>query len=223
MFNRKKINLALAVSTVLLASSSIVNAEIATDSATVQVQNAFTLASTTPISFGVLRVSQPEAQATTPTFTTLDVDGTQTATDGDSANDATMTVITSGTPGRFDVSNAAPFTDLTITLDTTTDNEAIGTPAPTANALDGMFGVSLTTAGAGPNDNFIMQVTAADTRIEGGTSNGVAYDIANPNLRTDGTGAVGLSFGGVLIYNRASIVSPADGTYTGNYQITVNY
>jgi len=75
MFNRKKINLALAVSTVLLASSSIVNAEIATDSATVQVQNAFTLVSTTPISFGVLRVSQSEAQATTPTFTTLDVDG----------------------------------------------------------------------------------------------------------------------------------------------------
>ena len=223
MSNRNKISLAIAVSAVLLTSTSVVNAEIASDSATVSVQNAFTLTSTTPINFGTLRVSQSEIQATTPTFTTLDVDGSQTATDGVSTAAATITVITAGTPGRFDVTGAAPFSTMTVTIDTTTTDKAIATPAAVSDALSGMYGVSLTTAGAGANDNFIMQVTTADTRVEGGTSNGLAYDETDPNLRTDGTGAVGLSFGGVLIYNRASATNPADGVYTGNYQITVNY
>jgi hypothetical protein len=223
MSNRNKISLAIAVSAVLLTSTSVVNAEIASDSATVTVQNAFTLTSTTPINFGTLRVSQSEIQATTPTFTTLNVDGSQNATDGVSTAAATITVITAGSPGRFDVSGAAPFSTMTITLDSATLDESVDTPATVNDALLGLYGVSLTTAGAGANDNFIMQVTSADTRVEGGTSNGLAYDEGLPNLRTDGTGAVGLSFGGKLIYNRGSATNPADGLYTGNYQITVNY
>ncbi|MEM0909989.1 MAG: hypothetical protein AAGJ37_03385 [Pseudomonadota bacterium] len=226
MFNRKKI--ALAVTTVLLASSSVANAEIASDSATVTVQNAFTLASTTAIDFGTLRVSQPNAQTNLSTYTELSVDGTQTATDGDA--NASMTVITSGTPGRFDVTGAAPFNNLTITLGagTATDDMTDGTSlsdADSTNGISGMYGVELTTSGAGANDNFLMYVEVSDTRIEGGSNNGVAYAVSSGvgNLRTDATGAVGLSFGGRLAYNRASTVNPNDGAYTGNYQITVNY
>lgn len=223
MFNRKQLSLAVAVSTVLLASSAVVNAEIANDTATVTVQNAFTLASTTPIDFGVLRVSQTQVMVqATPVYTSLNVDGTQTATDGvPAAGDAaTMTVITAGTPGRIDVTNAAPFTTLTVTLDATSLDFA---GAADADAFDGINDIDLTTAGAGVNDHFSMYVSAADARVEGGTNDGDTYSDTTPNLRTDGTGAVGLSFGGRLGYSYLSTVSPDDGTYTGNYSVTVNY
>lgn len=220
MFNRKQLKLTLAVSSALLASSMAVNAEIVNDTASVTIQNAFTLTSTTPISFGTIRVSQTGANAlATPNRTILAVDGTQTAVNGD-ANGA-VTVIASGTPGRIDVTGAAPFTNLTVLLDGTTPLGFDG--AADTTAFEGINQVDLTTAGAGAADKFTMFVNPSRTRIEGGTSNGVPYDNATPNLRTDAAGAVGLSFGGVLIYNNASTTTPADGAYTGNYSLTVNY
>lgn len=224
MFNRKQINLALAVSTVLLASSSVVNAEIANDTATVQVTNAFTLTSTTPINFGVLRVSQSTSAAavTTPTRTILDEDGSQTSENGLDGADTvgSITVITPGTPGRIDITGAAPFTNLTVAVDDTLpgfDGNAL------AGSFDGTSNVDLTTPGAASTETFTMHVDASRTRIEGGTNNGTAYTPGAPNLRTDGTGAVGLTFGGILIYNNAATTTPPDGTYTGNYSIEVNY
>ncbi len=215
-------NIGLAVSLVLLASSTIVNAEVANDAATVTVQNAFTIASTTPIDFGVLRVTQSVAQTqATPSRTILDVDGTQTAVDG-TGGTGSLTVISAGTPGRIDVTAAAPFTSLSIALDGDTNNDFTGA-IDEGTALDGINNTDLTTAGAGANDKFTMFVNAADTRIEGGLNDGSAYNSGATNLRTDGAGAVGLSFGGMLVWNYASIESPADTTYTGNYSITVNY
>jgi hypothetical protein len=220
MFNRKQLKLTLAVSTALLIGSTAVNAEIVNDTAGVTVQNAFTLTSTTAIDFGTIRVSQTGANATaTPNRTILNVDGTQTAINGDASG--SVTVITSGTPGRVDVTGAAPFTNLTVLLDTTTPLGFDGNAD--ATAFQGINEVDLTTAGAAAADKFTMFVNPAATRIEGGTSNGVAYDNTSPNLRTDGTGAVGMSFGGTLIYNAASTTSPADGLYEGNYSLTVNY
>lgn len=225
MFNRKQINLALAVSTVLLASSSVVNAEIANDTATVEVTNAFTLTSTTPINFGVLRVSQSTSAADveTPTRTILDEDGSQTSENGEDAGSnevGSVTVITPGTPGRIDITGAAPFTNLTVAVDDTLlgfDGNAL------AGSFDGTSNVDLTTPGAASTEKFTMHVDASRTRIEGGTNNGSAYTPGAPNLRTDGTGAVGLTFGGILIYNNAATTTPPDGTYTGNYSITVSY
>jgi hypothetical protein len=222
MFKRNQITTGLAISAVLLASSAAVNAEITNGSATVTVQNAFTLTSTTPIDFGVLRVSQTGVHnVATPSRTTLNVDGTQTGQGGDAAANGSLTVITSGTPGRIDVTNAAPFTNLTVLLDSTTPLGFDG--AAEVLAFEGINEVDLTTAGAGTSDKFVMFVNETDTRIEGGTSNGVAYTSGSPNLRTDGTGAVGLSFGGTLVYQFDSVVSPADATYSGNYAVTVNY
>jgi hypothetical protein len=222
MFKRNQITTGLAISAVLLASSATVNAEITNDSATVTVQNAFTLASTTPIDFGVLRVSQTGVHAeATPSRTLLNVDGTQTGVSGDATANGSLTLITAGTPGRIDVTNAAPFTNLTVLLDTTTPLGFNGLTS--ATAFEGINEVDLTTAGAGANDKFVMFVNETDTRIEGGTSNGVAYTSGTPNLRTDGTGAVGMSFGGTLVYQYDSTTSPADAVYSGNYAITVNY
>lgn len=222
MFKRKQLNIGLAISAVLLASSAAVNAEIANDTATVAVQNAFVIASTTPIDFGILRLSQTGVHTTaTPSRTILDVDGSQTAVSGDATANGSVTLITAGTPGRIDVTGAAPFTNLTVLLDTSTPLGFDG--GADVTAFEGINEVDLTTAGAAAADKFTMFVNSADTRIEGGTSNGVAYTEGAPNLRTDGTGAVGLSFGGTLIYNAASDTSPADATYSGNYSITVNY
>jgi hypothetical protein len=229
MFKRKNLSVALAVSSVLLASSTIANAEVANGTATVTVQNAFTLASTTNIDFGTLRVtSNGTAAATaTPAFTTLDTDGTQVSTNGEDAVPAevvTMTVIAPGTPGRVDVTGAAPFTALQVELASTTlgydEDEAGGA---VTDALNGINGTQLTAAGAGTNDFFRMIVQVEDTNIEGGTNNGNPLAATGDNLRTDAAGAVGLSFGGKLLWNAASIVSPDDGAYTGNYSITINY
>lgn len=230
MFKRKNLSVALAVSSVLLASTSYVNAQqVANGTATVTVQNAFQIANTASIDFGTLRVtsSGDASQSNTPGFTTLSVDGTQTATNGeDASGDTTVTisVIQAGTAGRIDVTDAAPFTNLTVSLATGADaNDHLGTAD--ANAFAGINNVDLTTAGAAAADKFTMFVSEADTRIEGGTSNGNEYAIEDGvgNLRTDATGAVGLSFGGKLRWNPASTESPADQAYTGNYSITVSY
>lgn len=231
MFKRKNLSVALAVSSVLLASSSYVQAEVANGTATVTVQNAFTIANTASIDFGTLRVTRAGANTLdvgTPGFTTLDVDGTQTATaganSGDTASTLTITVIAAGTPGRVDVSGAAPFTNLQVELVATAGADANDVTTTTDNnAFAGINNVDLTTAGAGSDDKFVMFVSSADTRIEGGVNNGSEYDPVTPNLRTDATGAVGLSFGGNLKWNEASLISPADGAYTGNYSITVTY
>jgi hypothetical protein len=228
MFKRKNVSVALAVTSVLLASSSYVSAQqTANGTATVTVQNAFTLANTQSIDFGTLRVTKTGTGAldnANTAFTTLNVDGTQTETSGvNGANATTITVITPGTPGRIDITGAAPFTSLKIDLDTTTPLDQLN--AADVNAFEGINEVPLTAAGAGASDRFIMYVSASDTRIEGGTNNGIAYagDATSGNLRTDGTGAVGLSFGGRLAWDRDSLTSPDDVTYSGNYSITVSY
>ena len=225
MFKRKNLNVALAVSSVLLASSATVQAEQVSGTATVTVQNAFTLASTTAIDFGTLRVTSTgvAANTATPGFTSLSVDGTQTATNGVNGGDqVTISVIAPGTPGRIDVTGAAPFTNLTVELATGGDDVNVTGGNP-GDGFAGINNVDLTTAGAAAADKFVMYVGATQTRIEGGVNNATPYDDSAPNLRTDATGAVGLSFGGDLKWNEASTISPADGAYTGNYQITVTY
>ncbi|MFT7259807.1 MAG: hypothetical protein ACI9MS_001669 [Glaciecola sp.] len=224
MFKRNQINTALAVSLVLLASSATVNAEVAVDTATVTVQNAFTMASTTPIDFGILRVTQSTAQdLATPSRTTLSVAGTQVATDGVSTagTDGSISQLTVGTPGRIDITAAAPSTTLTVLIDT----GGIGFDgAGDATAIDGVNSIDLISVNAtDAADKFVMFVNAAQTQIEGGPNDGVAYDDITANLVTDATGAVGLTFGGTLAWNFASADSPLDEAYTGAYQITVNY
>jgi hypothetical protein len=221
MFKRNQINTALGVSLVLLATSATVNAEVASDTATVTVQNAFTIASTDAIDFGLLRVTQSGAHTeATPSRTTINADGSQTATNGDVASSGSISLLTAGTPGRIDITAAAPNTTLTVLIDaagTGFDGVADDT------SIDGVNEIDLVTAGGLAPDKFIMFVNAAQTRIEGGTGNGIAYDDVASNMVTDGTGAVGLSFGGTLVWNFASTESPLDQAYTAAYAITVNY
>jgi len=221
MFKRNQINTALAVSLVLLASSAAVNAEVATDTATVTVQNAFTIASTNAIDFGILRVTQSGAHGVlTPSRTTLTADGAQTATDG-SGGTGSISLLTDGAAGRIDITAAAPNTTLTVLIDTgglDFDGDVDAASIDGLNAIDLISGSAVVAA-----DKFTMFVNAPQTLVRGGTGDGVAYTPGTPNLVTDNTGAVGLSFGGTLAWNHLSANSPLDVAYTGAYSITVNY
>nr|WP_297347871.1 hypothetical protein [uncultured Glaciecola sp.] len=221
MFKRNQINTALAVSLVLLASSAAVNAEIASDTATVTVQNAFTIASTNAIDFGILRVTQSSAHGVlTPSRTTLTADGGQTATDG-AGGTGSISLLTTGAAGRIDITAAAPNTTLTILIAAgglDFDGDVETTSISGVNATD-LISLNAVVAA----DKFTMFVNAPQTLIRGGTGDGVAYTPGSPNLVTDNTGAVGLSFGGTLAWNHLSANSPLDEAYTGAYQITVNY
>ncbi|MFT6330210.1 MAG: hypothetical protein ACJAYN_002150 [Bermanella sp.] len=218
MFKRNHINVAIAA-TALLASSAAF-AETVTSTATVTVQNAFTLAEVVPLNFGSLRVTQPGAQATaTPTFITLPVDGSaMIATDGNAS--ASMTAITQGTIAEYAISNAAPFTNLSVTLDASGTNELTAT---IATSIAGVNGATLVTAGGAADEFFTIHADVSDTLIVGGANDGDPLVTAANNLRTDGTGAVGLQLGAVLSYNAAASGSPNDGLFQGSYTLEVTY
>lgn len=228
MFKRNHISVALAATALL--TSSVAFAEQVTSTATVTVQNAFTLAEVAPLNFGTLRVTQPAAQGTaTPAFITLPVDGSAMVATGGTeavaatpagADNASITAITQGTVAEYAISNAAPFTSLSVTLDATGTNE-VGTTV--ATSLDGVNGATMVTAGGGATEFFTIYADVTDTLIVGGSNDGLALSTAASNLRTDGTGAVGLQLGGVLAFNPAAAASPNDGVFTGTYTLEVTY
>lgn len=228
MFKRNHISVAIAATALLATSAAF--AEQVTSTATVTVQNAFTLAEVAPLNFGTLRVTQPAAQATaTPAFITLPVDGSAMApTAGVEAvaatpvgsDNASITAITQGTIAQYAISNAAPFTSLSVTLDATGTDQLGNT---VATSLDGVNGSQMVTAGGGAAEFFTIYADVSDTLIVGGSNDGIALSAGANNLRTDGTGSVGLQLGGVLAYNPAAAASPNDGVFTGTYTLEVTY
>jgi hypothetical protein len=217
MFKRNHISVAIAATAILITSYA--SAETATATATVTVQNTFTLASTTALSFGILRVTQPAAQVTaTPFYVTVDNAGGITVTPGiasDTNDSATGNVISGHTAALFTISGAAPSTPLTLTVE---DGTTFAGVASTADQITGMNDIAIVDSLNNPFFNLHADITHTLA-----SNTGSALTSGGVGLETDASGDATLSIGGILVYNADNIGSPASETFTGDYAITLNY
>ena len=235
MFKR---NLLTAATTAALLSLSAVSLaqETTPGEVSVTVTNGFTLANTANLTFGTIRATQGVAGAdnTTTAYVLIGGDGTVTTSAGTGANTGVISSLVDGTPARYDVSGAAPFTNLTLLV-----GPATYVPFNTAGTATGRIGivgmgasdttatvvdpVELSTPGGAATDALFFVAEVPQTQIIGGLNDGDPVNATGTNIRTDGTGAVGLSIGGYLYIPFDATASPSDGAYTGSYEITLQY
>lgn len=227
MFKRKTIYSAVAASALLAVTAVSTAAETATGTATVTVQNAFDFDQVTAINFGTLRATQQlDAAGGAGTIAYSEVAKYTIVTDGGSntqvpysGSDAdvrsAITEIVAGTPAEFAITNAAPFTTLTVTT---------GDPTTALDSdLNGDVSIvdtfTLTTPSSATS---IMHayIDNTDVRISGGSNDGDTLDLSQP--QTDATGAVNLIVGANLYIKRGA-AAVVDGAYTGSYTIEVSY
>jgi len=203
MFKRNNLYTAVVASSALMLTATAF-AESTPGTASITVTNAFSLVETTPISFGEIQIAN-DTDAGTGGVVTVTIPGNanpMTLQNAATEAEANGNILAQGTAGRFDITGAAPFTDLTITF-------------PAA--------FELTNSAAPPSTPaFSVLLAPATTFIVGGANDGVLYD-AGGNLATDGTGAVGFSLGGVLTTDDTATAVYADGIYSGTYTMVVNY
>lgn len=178
----------------IIASPSIA-LESVNGTATVVVQNSFTLQQDSQLNFGTVRASA-DTTGTTFAFLTMPADGSATSTT--QGTNAAIQEITAGAPATFSISGAAPSTALTLTL-----------PAGTVNLTTGGGTAAFTV------DTFVAEITS-------GPSNGSTY--SSSNLITDTSGAVTFSVGANLNTDKTTPASDyLNGTYSGTYQVSVDY
>lgn len=195
-----------SLATLVALSGNYALAETATGTASVTVSNAFTLAQTTPLTFGTIRAQVSSTDGTPNVVTmTLPANGTnpsvaETVAGTGNTTDASINIITPGTPGTFSVSAAAPNSVLTITFP--------------ASAFD------LTTASGGAT----FSAAINDAYITSGPNANRTYNATTDPLLTDGTGAVTFNVGGTLSTQAGGFATNyRDQTYSGSYTMTVNY
>jgi hypothetical protein len=197
---KNKLTRLFAVTAVSAAVMSGVSfAETGAGTASVEVKNSFTVLQTTPLSFGQIAAIASEANAEVVTLQVFS-DGTTADLVDDSAGASVASIvsITPGTAGTFTVSGAAPNTDLTIVLPT---NVELKDPS---SADDKSF--------------YLTDFTT--TSITSGTA--FSYD-------TDATGTLVFNIGATLSTDNLIAANSTaqslykDVTFTGTYDVTVNY
>ncbi|MCC2604777.1 hypothetical protein [Planctobacterium marinum] len=215
----KMLSTKTAISCMVLASlvGSVNAQETANSTASVTIQNSFTLAESQALSFGTITVQGEQdtdatldgtvqAQVTVFANGSTPTSGSTGTTDTDAGDrDASATIITAGQPAIFDISGAAAFTTLTISVPA---DDSVTLSAPSAPPTNGTF----TITGADLYDN------------ANGTDIAVASDAGS--ITTDASGAAQFAFGAVLNTEDATganTTSYIDETYTGSYSITVSY
>lgn len=193
MFKRNQLYTSLLVAG-LVTTAGIVHAQQTLSSqASVTVQNAFTLAENTAMSFGTITASRGD----TALSMELPVDGT--AQTGDDTGTGNLTILTAGTPGEFEVTGAAAFTAMTVEMPTT----AVTLSNAAAPPADPKFTV----------DTFkFREAGAGNTTITGSGS-----------ITTDATGGFVFNVGATLNLASGASKTLVDGDYVGNYDVTVSY
>lgn len=183
-----------AVSTALISGTTF--GETQTFTASVEVRNSFDLIETVPLSFGVISAIYGD-DATDFATLTIDSDGTTADTITDGLAAARIVPIAAGTAGQFTIENAAPNTVLTITplVDFDLTDPSGGTSR--------QFQVS----------NFTLESISSGTAF--------AFD-------TDATGTLVFNVGATLTTDIQVLAAGTPGpyddtTYTGTFDITVNY
>lgn len=198
---------ALAVGAPLTLSAE----ETVSGTATVRVNNAFTLAVTNGFNFGSLRVSQPQAQTAVPASITLDPQGNlQSPIPGDNGAIITSVDATGAQAAVLTVNNAAPSTNLRISVDSG-QVDLNGTAAGTVLRLNPPSPIDT-------EDYFEIATEVTNTEVNG---NNINTD--GNNLLTDNTGALEIRLGAKLNYNLAATSNPNNVVYTGNFTVTLQY
>lgn len=195
----KKRNQIAQVAILTVAGVSSLNAvaqEVETGNMSVTVQNAFTLAQTTPLSFGTVRA---KTEGTNIANLIIPSDPNDNVAGSVNAN-ASIASIVDGNAAEWSVSDVSAFALLEITLPTTASNVTgvalpPGTPGFTA---DDFTAYVL----SGPNANTVY-ASAGDLQAD---------------INGDVTFAVGAT-----LFTAADTDQYFDGSYTGTYSITVNY
>lgn len=209
MFKQNTLKVIVA-SSLIAGAVSVVAQETVTSTATVTVSNAFDLVETQPITFGTITAigynyqstgnsGTLQARVTIPATGAGATSGTVGAADTDPGDtDSSISILTPGQRGLYDISNAAPFTALTVTLPASTTLSA-----PSAPPTNGEFIL----------DNF----TAVDT--DGNTP-------ITTSITTDATGAAQIGLGAQLLTEvpaATGTLTYIDATYEGSYTLTVSY
>ena len=182
-----------AVSTAMLSSATF--AETETFTASVEVQNSFDLTETIPLSFGIISAIFSDVATD---FSTLTVDSDGTSADIIVNGTASSIVpISAGTAGQFTIANAAPNTVLTI---------------------DTILDFDLTDPSGGTTRQFQISGFTLES-ISSGTP--FAFD-------TDATGTLVFNVGATLTTDIQALAAGTAGpyddtTYTGTFDVTVNY
>lgn len=196
MFKHNKILTALFAASIIGVAATA-QAETVTGTASLTVQNAFSLVETTQLSFGTITVAAAtgtHASADDATMVLSPEGGTPVITNAAATGGAIGSIV-AGTPATFDVSGAAPFTDLVVTM---------------------TAGTTLTNAAAPPgNGAFTLSAFAA--RETGATSNIASLG----NITTDLNGAKTFTLGATMTIDGSS--DYIDGLYSGTYNVEVSY
>ena len=193
MFKRNHINKTLVIAGVALASSVAVAQQTQTSTASVTVQNAFVLAESAALSFGTITANQVSGAAAS--SVTVNADGT-TAVAGPGIRQ-----LAAGTAAAYDVSAAAPFTNLNIrvTADSTTLTNALAAPT---------------------NPDFVVDQFS----VTNGTLTNAITSAGGATFQTDATGALNIGLGATLTLPSATgDILLTDGTYEGQFTIEVSY
>lgn len=206
----------LRLLTAIIAASAFgANAEtLANQTATVTVQNTFSLGVVNNgvkagggLSFGTIRATASTGEEAVYTIMS---DGSAASQAQGAVNDALITVLIPGSPLQLEVTGAAPYTNLTITV-------------PSSN-------INITAATAPPNSpRFIMQPNFGSTgwnaTIDNGPNAGDAYTPSVPNLQTDSSGTATFSLGGTIKTETGGAIvgNFIDAIYTGTFSVGVDY
>jgi hypothetical protein len=201
MFKRNQIQKSLVVAGVTLASFAAFSQQNETTTASVTVQNAFTLTEVTGLSFGTITASQVSGASSIE----INADGTAGDTDGTG-----IRILAPGSAATYTIAGAAPFTDLKVS--TNVDS------------------VDLTNANApGDNPDFTLSdFTLTDGTVTGAL-NSTAFTedgSGGGSISTDVGGGASLSLGGTLTLATrpgSDDILLTDGAYEGQFTITVSY
>jgi hypothetical protein len=197
MFKRNQIQKTLVLAGVTLASCAAFAQQNETTTASVTVQNAFTLTEVDALSFGT--ITAVRVSGTTSTLV-LNPDGTAENPTGN------IRVLAAGTPASYTVAGAASFTDLNISV-AADSIELSNAAAPGTNPT---FNV----------DSFTVTDGTATAPI---TSAGLGTFTAGTAMTTDVNGAMTIGLGATLTLADAADASLIDGSYEGQFTLTVEY
>jgi hypothetical protein len=196
MFKNNKILTAL-LATSLIGVAATAQAETLSGTASLTVQNAFNLVETTQLSFGTITVAKATGthDSNDDANMVLSPEGGTPVITNAAATGGAIGSIVAGNPATFDVTGAAPFTDLIVTM---------------------TAGTTLTNASAPPgNGAFTLSVFAA--RETGATSNIASLG----TITTDLNGAKSFTLGSTLTIDGSA--DYIDGLYSGTYSVEVAY
>lgn len=204
MNNINKITKILGVTFVLAASGNALAATV-NSTASVTVTNVVTITEDAALNFGSVRATADVTVNAAVLVLDSATGAVSAGTDIGTPTNAALSSLSAGNAGSYTVSDAANFTQITLTL-----------PADDT--------VYLTATGV-PSTNPRFAVNTFEATVFGGTNDGL--DATTPaNLVTDNTGSVSFNVGAELVTDIRTtgiVETYIDAAYEGSYAVTVTY